>query len=195
MRDRLHVFVLCCMGAVCCTSGLHAQATPTASRIADLQIGGGVTLASPSYSPTLTTSGKEPLFVGAMGYVDFDPRSHYGGEFEIHQAKTTLPDQAYERTYEIGGRYFRSYGRFAPYAKALYGRGVYNYYESKANLAYNLIAGGVGVDFHALRRVNVRVDYEYQRWINFLPPGGMAPQLVTIGMAYHFPGELQSRRR
>jgi hypothetical protein len=167
---------------------------PTASRIADLQIGGSLVVANPGYS-TLNADGTTPMFRGAGFYATFDPRFHFGAELGFHQVNTSLSDQSYERTYEIGARYFRPYGRFVPYGKVMIGRGVYNYAGSVANLAYNLIAPGAGVDIRATRRINVRLDYEYQRWLNFLPPGGMNPQLLSVGVAYHFPGELRVDKR
>ena len=174
---------------------LHAQATPTSARTGDLQIGFGATLARPSYSPTVTSSGAIPYFRGGSLYIDFDPSSRWGIELGIHQVYTSNGDQTYERTYEAGGRYLRHYGRLAPYARGMYGRGVYNYYLSLANLAYNLVAGGVGTDYRLTQTLNLRADFEYQKWLNFDPPGGMNPQLVTIGVAYHFPGDLKSRHR
>ena len=97
----------------------------------------------------------------------------------------------YERTYEIGPRYVRDYGRFSPYVKAMYGRGVFNFPpQNAANLAYNMFAGGAGVDYRVLPYLNVRFDYEYQDWSSF-PPTGLKPQLFTIGAAYHFPGHLR----
>ena len=194
MRNRFQVslFLLCCFlaaGAEC-----HAQAIPTASRIADLQIGGSFVIAEPGYS-TLNADGTTPMFRGAGFYATFDPRYHFGAEVGFHQVSTSLSDQSYERTYEIGARYFRDYGKFVPYAKVMFGRGVYNYANNVANLAYNLIGPAAGVDFHATRRINVRLDYEYQMWLNFLPPGGMHPQLFSVGVAYHFPGELRVDKR
>jgi opacity protein-like surface antigen len=173
---------------------LQAQATSTASRVADLQIGGGFSIGKSDYG--------EPKLIGGAAYIDFDPRSHFGAEFVIHQVNTTSQDGVYERTYEIGGRYFRTYGRLAPYVKVMYGRGVFNYplvydpssqkYVAEANLAYNLVAAGAGADFRLTRRFNLRADYEYQRWFSF-PPSGLTPQIVTFGVAYHFPGELRIR--
>ena len=97
----------------------------------------------------------------------------------------------YERTYELGGRYKRRYGKFNPYARGMYGRGVFNFPFDQANLAYNLISGGVGVDYNLMRHVNVRADYEVQKWFSF-PPNAttsgpqLTPQILTIGAAYRF---------
>ena len=126
-------------------------------------------------------------------YATLDFTNHFGGEFVIHQADSGQGDQLYERTYELGARYFRNYGRLKPYVKAMYGRGVFNFPNNVANLAYNLFTGGAGVDVEVLPYLNVRADYEYQTWLSF-PPRGLNPQLLTFGVAYHFPGGLQRGR-
>jgi hypothetical protein len=35
--------------------------------------------------------------------------------------------------------------------------------------------------------LRVRGEYEFQKWTSF-PNGGLTPQLVTFGVAYHFTG-------
>ena len=165
---------------------LHAQASPTASRRADLQIGVGFTVGKSDYSLH--------DYKGGAAYATLDLTNHLGGEFVFHQVDSPDNDQAYERTYEIGPRYYRTYGRFAPYVKAMYGRGVFNFPLGEANLAYNIFAGGGGTDIKILPYLNVRADYEYQRWGSF-PPDGLTPQIVTIGVAYHFNGALNAGRR
>ncbi len=108
------------------------------------------------------------------------------GEFRyVKDGQTNI----YEKTYEIGPRYSRTYrGRFSPYVKGLYGRGVFNFTyrgETTANLAYNMLGLGGGLDYKLLRHVNVRGEYEYQRWFGF-PTNGLSPSVVTIGGAYRF---------
>jgi hypothetical protein len=86
----------------------------------------------------------------------------------------------------------------------LYGRGVYNFvtpcnplydkncpatgpivFVTAANLAYNLLAGGGGLDYELLRHVNVRADWEYQRWFDY-ENSSLSPSVFTVGAAYHF---------
>lgn len=169
---------------------MHAQGRAAASRAGDLQIGLSYSAADSDYNQNSVR--------GLGFYTDFDFSYHYGVEFNFHQ----LDDPntiIYERTYELGGRYIlrpRRVERLAPYVKAMYGRGVFNFPppypppypqdEPAANLAYNLVALGGGVDLAVHPRINVRVDYEYQKWFSF-PPNGLTPQLVTFGVAYHFP--------
>ncbi|SNT39283.1 Outer membrane protein beta-barrel domain-containing protein [Granulicella rosea] len=166
---------------------LHAQAKHAAERLGDLQIGAGFVVGKSDYGPHL---------LGGDVYVDFDRTSHWGGEFVVHQANASGGSGLYERTYEIGPRYTRHYGPASPYAKVMIGRGVFNfpgYYNtvtknygpSPANLAYNMYAVGAGSDLRVLDHLNVRLDYEYQRWAGF-PTNGLTPQLVTVGVAYHF---------
>lgn len=162
----------------------YGQASSTADRRLDFQAGGGFTLIRSDYNGN---------FKGVALYTTLDVSSHFGGEFVFHQANTPYANKIYERTYEIGPRYYRTYGRFKPYVKAMYGRGVFNFPENVANLAYNLFAAGVGVDYAVLSRLNVRADYEYQRWLSF-PSNGLTPMVFTIGAAYHFPGRLERGR-
>ena len=159
---------------------VHAQSQAQATRLGDLQIGAGFTTASSDYVPNRIR--------GFAFYSDFDFREHVGIEVDFHQLNDPRPTDVYERTYEVGGRYFRRYygGHVKPYGKVLYGRGVFNFPQSEANLAYNMLVAGAGVDFAVHPRINVRADFEYQRWFGF-PPNGLTPTLFTIGAAYHFP--------
>jgi opacity protein-like surface antigen len=182
---RLKILMLICLVSLT-VSRLYGQASPTASRAGDLQIGAMFNLVSPDYRPE--------TFKGYGFYTTFDFKYHVGIEGEFHQVND--PDATegiYERTYEIGPRYVLRYGRWAPYAKLMYGRGVFNYppvngdpkIGPAANLAYNIIAIGGGIDYHVVPRFNVRAEYEYQQWLSF-PPNGLTPRLFSIGAAYRF---------
>lgn len=170
-------------------SHAHAQAIATASRAGDLQVGGGFSIGNGDYD--------RPTYRGYTGYASFDFKPNFGIEVDFHQLNTASPATYYERSYEVGGRYVRHYGIFNPYARLMYGRGVFNYQYNLANLAYNQIDGAVGVDINVQRRVNVRAEYEYQNWLNFKgldystsnvtnKGGTLSPQMFTIGAAYHF---------
>lgn len=82
------------------------------------------------------------LKIGGAAYSDFDFRPHLGVEGEFNFVRD--PADLYEKTYAVGGRYFRPYKRWVPYAKVMYERGVFNFPPLsdgfRANLAYNLIA-------------------------------------------------------
>lgn len=169
---------LCLAGAV---PVLCAQAHSTALRTADFQIGGGLTNARSDYLPNRLN--------GGMAYFDFDFTHHLGLEGAFHFIKDHEGSDIYEKTYEIGGRYHFTDGRFLPYAKLMYGRGVFNFAAypgySHPNLAYNLIAIGGGLDYRVKAHLNARVDFEYQRWLGF-PTNSLTPALLSIGASYHF---------
>ena len=164
-------------------SQAHAQigehALPTATRAGDLQIGGAFALGRSNYN--FNTSN----LVGAAFYTTFDVRSHWGVEFNFHQDKPTSDSTVYERTYEVGPRAYILRGSFAPYAKAMYGRGVYNFSNNLANIAYNIYTVGGGADLRVARSINVRADYEYQTWPGF-PLATLHPSVITLGVAFHF---------
>lgn len=179
----------------------HAQAVPTASRGADLQVGAGYTYANSDYLPN--------KIGGFSFYGDYDLFGRFGIEANFHQVKNSanndplVPGNRFsERTYEVGGRYHRSYhdGRLSPYGKVLYGRGVINFPAHELftpsgpqiyidNFGYNLVSFGGGVDYSLRSRINLRADFEYQHWFahDRELPSGLSPYLFTFGAAYHFP--------
>jgi opacity protein-like surface antigen len=162
------------------TSILFGQAIPAASRTADAQIGIGYSLAKPDYDPN--------RFKGYAAYADFDFNLHLGLEAEIHQVFSPNADKSYQRSYDAGFRYFRTFGPVVPYVKAMAGRGDFNYPRSQTQLGYTLYAGGVGADVKLGRYLRVRGEYEYQKWTGFTN-GSVSPQIVTVGVAYHFAGK------
>jgi hypothetical protein len=166
------------------TSVLYAQATPTATRKADAQIGVGYSISRPDYV--------QQTFPGFAAYADFDFRPHIGIEAEFHQVYSTNGDISFERTYDAGGRYFRTYGVFVPYVKAMYGRGDFQYPYGYTELGDNMFAGGAGADIKIGPYLRVRGEYEFQKWISF-PNGGFTPQIITVGVAYHFAGKPRYR--
>lgn len=182
MRLLKKIITLACLltGSTC---ALQAQATAAAARNADLKIGGGFTTAASDYGGRYT---------GGMAFFTYDFNWHVGIEGNFHFVKSGGTEDLYEKTYEIGGRYFWHVreDKFSPYVKGMYGRGVFNFpaYVPSGphpNLAYNLMAAGAGVDYKALPYLYVRADYEYQHWFGF-PPNGLTPSLLSIGVAYHF---------
>ncbi len=155
-----------------------AQRTkPTAIRRAALQVGGGYSIARPDYS--------QGTFQGGSVYATFDFSSHLGVEFMFHQVNTRQHDQISERTYELGPRYVLHYRAAEPFVRVTYGRGVFNYPDSVANLAYNMFTVAGGADIRLSRHVYARGEYEVQRWFDF-PPNGLQPTVVTVGAAYRF---------
>jgi len=193
-------FFLLLLGTAIASPAAHGQAAPTATRTADLQVGGGFVWAHSDYVPN---------DIGGFGlYADYDLFGHYGVEADFHRVRNPdadplVPSNHFsETTYEVGGRYLRRYdnGRLAPYGKVLYGRGVVNFPAHQLyvpggletyidNFAYNIVSFGGGVDYRLTGRVNVRGDFEYQHFFAHDPelPNGLSPYLFTIGAAYHFP--------
>ena len=163
---------------------LYSQAIPTASRVGDAQIGVGYSIAKPDYV--------QQTFPGLTAYADLDLRPHLGVEAEFHQIYSTNGDLSFERTYEIGGRYLRPYGPLVPYVKAMIGQGDFDYPFGQTELSYNMFAGGVGVDVKLGPYLRVRGEYEFQKWTSF-PNGGLTPQIITIGVAYHLSGRSRTR--
>jgi len=157
----------------------RAQSNTTASRTGDLQIGAGFVFAKSNYNFTPIN-----LFGGSL-YTTFDIRNHWGGEFNFRHTRASSDSTVYERTYEIGPRIFIARGPLIPYAKLLCGRGVYNFHNNIANIAFNMYTFGGGADFQLRRSINLRADYEYQTWMGF-PIANLHPSVITIGVAYHF---------
>ena len=110
----------------------RAQSNTTASRTGDLQIGAGFVFAKSNYNFTPIN-----LFGGSL-YTTFDIRNHWGGEFNFRHTRASSDSTVYERTYEIGPRIFIARGPLIPYAKLLCGRGVYNFHNNIANIAFNM---------------------------------------------------------
>jgi len=172
--------------ALACFAGvgrsLYGQAEPTATRFGDLKVGGTFNLADSDYTAN--------RFRGFGFYSNFDVNYHLGLEAEFHQLNNSVSSpNIYERTYEVGPRYVLHYRRIQPFAKALYGRGVFNYPKVGpgfgANIAYNVAAVGGGADYILSRSLILRAGYEYQRWLGF-PPHGLTPAILEVGVAYHF---------
>ncbi|SNT34925.1 hypothetical protein SAMN05421770_10838 [Granulicella rosea] len=175
-----------------------AQAIHTADRAADLQIGVSGSGALPDYLPE--------KWRGYGAYLDFDVKHHLGLEVNMHHL--TGPDPIlYEQTYNFGVRYTRPMGpqhHLVPYAKAMYGRGIFNFAGTDAttgksvqiaNLGFNTFTVGAGLDLRtSVPGLNIRVlDYEWERWPGF-PPCGLSPQILSFGVAYHFHGKLGERK-
>ena len=88
---------------------------------------------------------------------------------------------------------FANIGRFVPYAKVLYGRGVFNFPVNpdgfRANLAYNLIAAGVGTDYKVKPYLYVRADWEYQQLVWQFQRIQSYPEYYYLGRSLSLPVE------
>ena len=161
---------------------LHGQAAPTATRLADIQVG----VAGSAYTLDYDDGYEEGLTV----YGDVDFRKHLGIEALYRNASIQTPHDIGENHLLIGPRYHVDRSRFSPYAKALLGSGTINFqkgfYAGNSSQTYFIYALGGGVDLHATRHINVRlIDFEYQIWPGFAPHG-LTPYGYSAGAAYHF---------
>ena len=172
------VMMLCSLSSFA-NAQFRDDTLPTASRAGDLQLGGGVIFGNSNYNFTNTS------LAGGSFYTTFDIRSHLGAEANFRQANASSGSSVYQRTYEFGPRVYLDRNGIAPYAKVLYGRGVYNFQNGVANVAYNMYTFGGGMDFLITNSLNVRADYEYQSWVGF-PLGTLHPSVVMLGVAFHF---------
>ena len=158
----------------------HAQAVPTAERRGVLQLGGGITAASPDYSPS--------TIKGLSAYGTFDFTRHVGLEGNIHYVSLITPSHIGEDSYLVGPRYVFHHPRVDSYAKILVGFGRFSFRDTSpaATYTYKIYAFGGGLDVRATRHINVRaIDLEYQQWPGF-PASGLTPLVGTIGAAYAF---------
>jgi hypothetical protein len=166
------------VGVLGASALLRAQTEPTASRLGDLKVGGGISTAASDYGGR---------YNGGAAFVDFDFRPRIGIEAQFHFVKDS--SDLYEKTYEVGARYFRTYRKFVPFGKVMYGRGVFNFPALpdgfRPNLGYNMVAGGIGADYKLRRTIYVRADWEYQQWLGF-QNSSLSPSILTVGGAYHF---------
>ena len=174
------------LGLLTCVFGLsigaHAQATPTASKAGNLQLGVGGVLVSTDYVPAKTK--------GLTVYGDFDFTRHIGIEGDIHFGSIITPGDLGEDSYLLGPRYVINHKRFSGYGKLLVGIGRLNYqqgfFPSNASFTYKIYAFGGGLDIKATRRLNIRaIDVELQKWPGYR--NGLSPIVTTVGVAYSFP--------
>jgi Outer membrane protein beta-barrel domain len=159
----------------------HAQATPTASRGLNVQIGAGWSFTTPDYGQKHTQG------VTVYGTLDFT--RHWGIEGDVHKTSIVTPSDIGEDSYLLGPRYVFSHNRLRPYAKALFGLGRFVYqYDNMPHAAYTykIYTFGGGVDVKATEHINIRAfDFEYQKWPGY-QPSGLTPLVFTFGAAYAF---------
>lgn len=89
----------------------------------------------------------------------------------------------------LGGGLIYTYRHFAkirPYGRALVDFGRLN--DGTKNPISSLVyAPAMGLEYHAIHRLWVRADYEYQIWPNLLGDGrNLDPQGFTLGVSYDF---------
>jgi opacity protein-like surface antigen len=166
-------------------SALHAQATAAATR-------GGIAQVGVGYSVSNEDEYVNDWLQGMTIYGTFDLNNHIGLEGNIHLDSLFKSYYDYkESSFDGGVRWVMHYHRLHPYAKGLIGVG----HATAPNPGqivggstpgtYFLFALGTGLDYSLSDKINVRADFEYQRWTNF-PPHGLTPPILSIGAAYRF---------
>jgi len=106
------------------------------------------------------------------------------------------PSGLREDTVEAGPLYtWRPYTKVHPYAKFLIGYGNMDFpprlpsypsgrlYDKDTRTFF---APGGGLEYRVTQRVNIRADYEYQFWPNFLGHNFLSPSGVSVGATYSF---------
>jgi len=99
-------------------------------------------------------------------------------------------------TVEAGPIYtWRRYARFHPYFKFLIGFGSMDFPQGAATYpdgkpydhdTRTVYAPGGGVEYRLTRSVDVRADYEYQFWPDFLGRNALNPHGLSVGATYSF---------
>jgi opacity protein-like surface antigen len=166
-------------------SALHAQATAAATR-------GGIAQAGAAYTVSNEDQYPGRHLQGLTLYGTFDLNNHIGVEGNVHLASIFKSYFDYkENSYNAGLRWAQHYRKFTPYAKGLVGFG-HATAPSPTQIVggstpgtYFLFALGGGLDYGLSEKINLRADFEYQRWPNF-PPHGLTPPLFSVGAAYRF---------
>jgi len=80
---------------------------------------------------------------------------------------------------------YRHFARIRPYGKVLIEYGRLNYGPGIAT--DKVYAPALGFEYHAIQRLWVRADYEYQSWPNLFYGGkNLDPQGFTLGASYDF---------
>ena len=172
--------------ALCLGTGraARAQVVPAADK-------GGLKLSAGGTASGYYLGYGEVKIAGATAFFDADNIRHYGVEVEarwltLHTKNEQVGAAAAEHatTYLAGPRYFRNYGRFQPYAKALVGIGQFNYPYNFARETDLVVAPGGGVDFRLSKKFRWRaVDFEYQFWPQFTY-GNMSSYGLSTGLRY-----------
>jgi opacity protein-like surface antigen len=107
------------------------------------------------------------------------------------------PSGLREDTAEGGVLYtWRRYAKIHPYAKFLIGFGSMDFPAGDAytrtGVPYThdtrtIYAPGGGLEYRLMRKVDVRADYEYQFWPDFLGhPHALNPNGISVGATYSF---------
>jgi hypothetical protein len=165
LRPYRYILLPFVLLTVCLGPSAQAQVEPSADQ-------GGIKLSAGVEASAYQLGYGQLKVAGGTAFVDADTLRHFGAEGEFSMLKYHL--KAHQnvgenaKNYLAGLRYYRDYGRFQPYAKALAGISQFNFpSETFSKETGLLVAGGGGVDYHLTNRIRWRADFEYQVWPHF----------------------------
>jgi hypothetical protein len=176
---------------------VRGQAFATATAPGVLQIGGSASFARSNQLPT--DSSGNPSSVSELSsqirsngfglYANFNFNDHWSLAFDMDRLNST-GDSSSQAALEGGLRYMLFHrARFTPYARASFGRGIYDYADNAGSIGYNVYGLAGGTDFRLSHSFNLRAEYEHQSWLG-VPIRNPSPQIVKVGIAYRFHTDL-----
>jgi hypothetical protein len=176
MKKKWFSLILFAASLLVLAPTLRAQAVYTATRSTRIQAGVGVEYLQPDYT--------DKNVIGASVWGDFDFKKYLGLEASIHIGAINTPDDFSETSYMVGPRLLYRKRNLTGYGKLLAGRATLTNDRNSQSAGYNAYAFGGGIEYRALRKLNIRVvDLEIQKWPNF-EPNTLSPLVITIGASY-----------
>ena len=182
----------CCMAMLTTLSSAlwlvpaRAQVVPSAFGPADsLWAGGEYSNVSASFP---YQSGQR--LEGAGAFADFHLKSRISLEGDARFLTFGGFEGSTEKSYLAGPRVFLfARGRFRPYGKLLIGVGKIHYPFAVGNASYLALAPGAGTEYRAGGRWILRIEYEYQDWLDSPgyanePDHPLTPNGFHVGIAY-----------
>jgi len=171
---------------VLCAPAASAQSDPSAYKNrSSLWAGAGYTNFAASFP-----YGSGNRVAGLSAFVDYHWLPLLGIEGEAQWRSFGGFHGSTQSSYLAGPKYrFRRPDRIQPYAKFLVGSGNIHYPFQIGDASYFALAPGGGGTYRLTPNVTVRLDYEYQFWLNSpgisgQPQHALAPNGIQIGIAY-----------
>jgi len=164
----------------------HAQVVPAAySSPRSLWVGAEYSNISASFPYQ-----SDQRLQGGGAFVDYNLSRHLGLEFDARFLPSGGFQGSTESSYLVGPKgFFLERGRFRPYGKMLVGDGKIHYPFAIGDASYLALAPGAGASYRIDRRWMLRIDYEYQLWLNSPgyanePNHVLTPNGFYLGFAY-----------
>ena len=187
MSNRFRcIAMLTALSAALLLAPARAQVAPSAYDMAhSLWIGAEYSNVSASFP---YQSGQRIWGIGEFTDVNLSP--HIGFEGDARFLRFGGYQQMTESSYLAGPRAFLMVkGRFRPYGKMLVGIGRAHYPYAIGDGGYFALAPGAGTEYRVSRLWMVRLEYEYQMWLNSpgyanVPNHELTPNGFHLGVAY-----------